>query len=289
MSHGHAHAHGHGHGHGHGHPAEAPVRTRPPATGAPTAPGVGAVIGWVSGRPVPRAPLDRRIAELRDGPLSAALPAPGSSEDRQLARWLTQVILTEMVCEEEALRLGLSPVEGPALDRLAAVELGSITASAYNGSPWVKALFEQVRAEVPDAWRAGPAGSPPEAPVEVRHQVFAEAPSGPVGEQELEALGETSLDTLPSAIAAELRRQPYGTLVGPVRDALGWHVAVARPARTGGGAVPDGAVQEDRLVEAARRRAFARWLDRLRAERVELVPGLEHPGDPRQPDNHHKH
>ncbi|MFG1707210.1 hypothetical protein ACFLIM_28840 [Nonomuraea sp. M3C6] len=24
-------------------------------------------------------------------------------------------------------------------------------------------------------------------------------------------------------------------------------------------------------------------------ERVQLVPGLEHPGDPRRPDNHHKH
>jgi len=34
---------------------------------------------------------------------------------------------------------------------------------------------------------------------------------------------------------------------------------------------------------------FARWLDELRAAKVELVPGLEHPGDPRQPDNHHKH
>jgi [acyl-carrier-protein] S-malonyltransferase len=43
------------------------------------------------------------------------------------------------------------------------------------------------------------------------------------------------------------------------------------------------------LLDAARRRAFARWLDDMRAKKVELVPGLEHPGDPRQPDNHHKH
>ncbi|TYB59898.1 hypothetical protein FXF51_33375 [Nonomuraea sp. PA05] len=43
------------------------------------------------------------------------------------------------------------------------------------------------------------------------------------------------------------------------------------------------------LLRAARRKAFARWLDDLRARRVRLMPGLEHPGDPRQPDNHHKH
>ncbi|MFD9940345.1 hypothetical protein ACFWYW_13785 [Nonomuraea sp. NPDC059023] len=282
MSHGHGHGHGHEHGHGHGHGVEqAPVRTRPPATGAPSAPGVGAVIGWVNGRPIPREPLDRRVAELRDGPLSAALPVPGSSEDRQLARWLTQVILTEVLCEDEALRLGLPPVEGPALDRLAAVELGSINASAYNGSPWVKALFEHVQAEVPAAWLARSA-TPAEEVAEVRHRLYAERPAAWSAE-ELESLGEVALDTLPGAVAEALAGQPYGTLAGPVEDALGWHVALALPA-SGRAGVPDGG-----LEEAARRRAFARWLDGLRAERVELVPGLEHPGDPRQPDNHHKH
>ncbi|MFD9597804.1 peptidyl-prolyl cis-trans isomerase, partial [Kitasatospora sp. NPDC059973] len=40
---------------------------------------------------------------------------------------------------------------------------------------------------------------------------------------------------------------------------------------------------------AARRAAFVRWLDRTRAARLTLLPGLEHPGDPAQPDNHHRH
>ena len=31
------------------------------------------------------------------------------------------------------------------------------------------------------------------------------------------------------------------------------------------------------------------WCDRRRAELVLLAPGYEHPGDPRQPDNTHKH
>lgn len=253
-----SHAHVHGHGHA-----------------------VAEIIGWVGGRPVPRAPLDARVRELREGPLSAALPVAGSSEDRQLARWLTQVILTEVLCEDEARSRGLVPLEGPPLDQLAAVELGSITASAYNGNPWVRALFETVETDIPSAWRST-ASPDHEELFLVRHGVFAEQPA--ISAAALHDLGAIALDSLPAAITAELRRQPYGTLVGPVRDALGWHIATATPA--GEDRVQ---VQDVDIVAAARRRAFARWLDELRAERVELVPGLEHPGDPRQPDNHHKH
>ncbi|MFV8242563.1 malonyl CoA-ACP transacylase [Mycolicibacterium peregrinum] len=43
------------------------------------------------------------------------------------------------------------------------------------------------------------------------------------------------------------------------------------------------------LRAAARRQAFRQWLDTRCATLVELAPGYEHPGDPRQPDNTHKH
>ena len=43
------------------------------------------------------------------------------------------------------------------------------------------------------------------------------------------------------------------------------------------------------LHGAARRRRFRMWLDERRADLVWLAPGYEHPGDPRQPDNTHKH
>lgn len=43
------------------------------------------------------------------------------------------------------------------------------------------------------------------------------------------------------------------------------------------------------LEAAARRRTFRRWLDARCAELVCLAPGYEHPGDPRQPDNTHRH
>ncbi|BBZ10487.1 DUF7158 domain-containing protein [Mycobacterium branderi] len=45
----------------------------------------------------------------------------------------------------------------------------------------------------------------------------------------------------------------------------------------------------DHLRAAARRKAFRVWLDARRATLVRLAPGYEHPGDPRQPDNTHRH
>jgi [acyl-carrier-protein] S-malonyltransferase len=43
------------------------------------------------------------------------------------------------------------------------------------------------------------------------------------------------------------------------------------------------------LLAAARRRAFSAWLDERRSELLWLAPGNEHPGDPSQPDNTHRH
>lgn len=46
---------------------------------------------------------------------------------------------------------------------------------------------------------------------------------------------------------------------------------------------------EAMLRGAARRRAFRIWLNQRSADLVRLAPGYEHPGDPRQPDNVHRH
>lgn len=45
----------------------------------------------------------------------------------------------------------------------------------------------------------------------------------------------------------------------------------------------------EHLLGAARRRTFRVWLDARREALVHLAPGYEHPGDPRQPDNTHRH
>jgi [acyl-carrier-protein] S-malonyltransferase len=55
------------------------------------------------------------------------------------------------------------------------------------------------------------------------------------------------------------------------------------------GRFPTTADVAEHLRSAARRRAFRVWLDGRRAALVELAPGYEHPGDPRQLDNTHRH
>ncbi|MEU6236980.1 hypothetical protein [Kitasatospora sp. NPDC047058] len=233
------------------------------------------VLGHLDGRPLPRTALDRRLAALRTGPRATALPRPGSSEDRQLARWVAQVLLTEALCEAVAAERGLTVPRGtPArLDQQAAVELGSITAAAYEGSPAVRAVYEAVTADV----------TPP--PEQVRHYrtMASRAPGPAVWRLAFPDGGTCEADpaTLPRALAAGLRTAAPGEAV----TADGWTatlLAVTRSPAEG----PDPAA----VVHAATRRAaFVRWLDHARATRLTLTSGLEHPGDPAQPDNHHRH
>lgn len=268
-------------------------RHRPPATGAAEAPGVGPVLGWVAGEPVPRAELDGRLAALRRGPRAATLPQPGSAEDRQLARWVTQVILTERLCEHEARHRRMPTVDSQPrqLDRRAAVELGSITAAAYGGNAAVRAMYGVIAADIPT-----PAPTPPavtsEAPprYRLRHGLYADETSARLAvasPESLAPMGDVRLDELPRALSVALTDAASGDLVGPLSSRLGWHVALVDEVLPPADPTTDIASAD--LHAAAARRAFAHWLDERRAELLDLVPGLEHPGDPRQPDNHHRH
>lgn len=229
-------------------------------------------LGLLDGRPLPRTALDHRLAALRTGPRSTALPRPGSSEDRQLTRWVAQVLLTEALCEAVAAERGL-PVapDGPArLDQQAAVELGSITAAAYEGSAAVRAVHDAVTAEVEPA------------PADVAH--YRAVTARPAAERWRLALPDGELeadpDTLPTALVEALRAAPAGEWV----TAGHWTAALLAT-----GTTPEAPDPTPALRAAARRSAFVRWLDRERARRLTLVEGLEHPGDPGQPDNHHRH
>ncbi|MFE3108213.1 hypothetical protein ACFXKJ_12730 [Kitasatospora indigofera] len=226
------------------------------------------VLGLLDGRPLPRTELDRRLAAMRAGPRSSALPIAGSAEDRQLTRWVAQILLTERLCEAEAADRGLDvPAAPPArLDQRAAVELGSITAAAYEGNAAVRAVYLAVTAGV----TAGP-----EEPV-------APGPAGPPWRLSTpDGEFDAHPDSLPRDLAAALRAAPAGARV----TVRGWTARlVAAPVRE-----PAADPAPGRPAEAARRLAFVRWLDAARARRLELVPGLEHPGDPAQPDNHHRH
>ncbi|BBX74878.1 malonyl CoA-ACP transacylase [Mycobacterium shinjukuense] len=201
------------------------------------------LVATVAGAPVAVDEVDAREARLRSGPCAARWPASGTSEGRQLRRWLTQLIVTERVVAVEAAARGLgaadAPTEAEVLpDVTARLELGSIAAAAL-ADPLARALFADVTAavQISDAEVAD---------YHARNPLrFAQRRPGRDGW------------CTPTVSAPPLER---------VRPVINEH-----------------------LLGAARRRAFRIWLDARRAALVRLAPGYEHPGDPRQPDNTHRH
>lgn len=196
-----------------------------------------AVVATVAGSAVEVAEVDAMEAALRGSDVAATLPSPGTSEGRQLRRWLTQLAIAERVVAAAAAELDVRehavPTEDDVLpDAVARLDIGSIPAAVLR-RPLARAVFAHVTAHV----------TVPAADVEAYR---ARNP---------------------------LRFREPVTTAGP-----GW---TRRPA------APADVARE--LLGAARRRAFATWLDQRRAELTVLAPGYEHPGDPRQPDNTHKH
>jgi [acyl-carrier-protein] S-malonyltransferase len=180
------------------------------------------VAATVNGAPISVAEVDAREARLRASRSASSLPRPGTSEGRQLRRWLTQLLVAERVVAAEAIALRVSPDNAPSEadllpDTAVRLEIGSVAASVLGG-PLARALFVEVTAAV---------------------------------------------DVTADAVAGYASRNP------------------ARFADTD-------AVAEH-LRAASRRRTFRLWLDARCAAVVELAPGYEHPGDPRQPDNTHRH
>lgn len=192
------------------------------------------------------ADVDARERAVRARGFVDALPRPGTSEARQLRRWLTQVLIAEKVVAREAAALGVcgdgpdgdAPTEDQLLpDTVARMEVGSVAAATLADRRG-RAVFTRVTASVRVA----------EDDVQAYHarNPARFAPRVPRGEGWHGALAEVDLDTARPAIAAH-------------------------------------------LLGAARRREYRRWLDARCAELAVLAPGYEHPGDPRQPDNTHRH
>lgn len=180
------------------------------------------IAATVAGQPLLVSEVDARERMLRASVLDSALPRPGTSEGRQLRRWLTQVLVTEKVVALAASSLGLSSEGAPAESELlpdltARLEIGSIAAGVLT-DPLARAVYAHVTAGV---------------------------------------------DVDPAAVADYHRRNP--------------------------GRFSCDAALSDHLRGAARRRAFRLWLEQRRSALVQLAPGYEHPGDPRQPDNVHRH
>jgi [acyl-carrier-protein] S-malonyltransferase len=180
------------------------------------------IAAMVNGVPVPVHDVDAREARLRLSRSASSLPRPGTSEGRQLRRWLTQLLVTERVVAAEAAARGLTADGAPSEDDLlpdmtVRLEIGSVAASVLS-DPLARALFVDVTADV-----------------------------------------DVSDDAVDDYAARNPRRFTDITDVAA------------------------------HLRAAAQRRAFRLWLDARCAALVELAPGYEHPGDPRQPDNTHRH
>lgn len=203
----------------------------------------GHAVATVAGIPVASAEIDAAETRLRAARGAGALPAAGTSEGRQLRRWLTQLIVTRRVVATEAAARGLSwrggPTEAELLpDATARLELGSIAAAAL-ADPRARALFADVTAAV---------------------------------------------QVTDDEVAAYHARNPL-RFAAARRDQNGWRTT----ALVGPPLSEVRSVIAEHLRGAARRRAFRLWLHARHAELVRLAPGYEHPGDPRQPDNTHRH
>ena len=176
----------------------------------------------VGGVPVTVDEIDAREAELRASRVASSLPRPGTSEGRQLRRWLTQLVVAERVVAAEAAARGVTADGAPPEDDLlpdatVRLEIGSVAASVL-ADPLARAMFTDLTVDV----------------------------------------------DVPAESVTSYRTR------NPLRYRTDEDVAA-------------------HLRDAARRRAFRLWLDARCAAVVQLAPGYEHPGDPRQPDNTHRH
>lgn len=207
-----------------------------------------------------------------------------------MRRWLVQVLVAERLVVDEARARGLSAADAPAVgviagDRVAMLGLGSVAADLLARSALARAVFVAVTAEVVVSVERFYADNPerfrvPEERV-VRHAIG----TGPAQRRVLRR-GELTGPVEDAVFAARV-----GDVVGPVRDPLGVHTLVVEEVRSARvrALAEVRADIEEWLLAGARRRAFTAWLDREMAARVRLAPGYEHPGDPGQPDNTHRH
>ena len=230
-------------------------------------------VAWVDGEPVGQAQVDTQLRRLYRGRGGSGLPGPDTSEGRQLRRWVIQVLTVASVLEHEAKRRGLT-VSTP-MPEVDPAELGGIAAAALAHAPRAAAVFSAVvdAVTVTDSDLAACHAANPELVAEeirlVRHTRAGQPVNGgrPYRMRRSDLFGDL-------VFAAAV-----GDVVGDGRDAL----EVLGLAES---TVPDIAAT---LLSAARRRAFARWLDLQLRDRVVLAPGSEHPADPAQPDHTHRH
>jgi [acyl-carrier-protein] S-malonyltransferase len=254
---------------------------------------VSGVAAQVGKRRITDADVEARVRRLRGGPLGDCLPADGCAEARQFRRWVVQVLATEAIVHDAADRLGVAAPEGGDAQQyaLGGVGMGSVLEAVLATSPVARSLLDVVTAGVgvdhtavrtyyernrndfrqPDTCIVVHEidGRPVNAgrPIVIRR-------GDVTGVVEVAVFGEstenivTVTDESGHAHVVHVQRVLPGDVARfeDVREAI-----------------------TERLRAAARRRAFSAWLDQRRTELLWLAPGSEHPGDPSQPDNTHRH
>jgi [acyl-carrier-protein] S-malonyltransferase len=251
---------------------------------------------WVNGSGLAVSEVDERERAVRDGRASVALPVRDSSEGRQLRRWLVQLMVAERLVDGEDAGDHPPALKEIAADGAAMLELGSVAAALLSQSPRARAVFRKVTAHVmvrPEQVARYYEANPEQFGIAeqrgVRHAILPDPEHDPgLADRPVRTLRRGELT---GAVEDAVFAAGQGATVGPVRDPLGWHVLRVE-SLTHQGVRPLAEVRDEieaRLLGIARRRAFTAWLDGRIAEAVRLEPGYEHPGDPGQPDNTHRH
>jgi [acyl-carrier-protein] S-malonyltransferase len=196
-----------------------------------------------------------------------------------MRRWVVQELVMEAVLAHEAQAAGIAHVAGLVAHVTAEARVPEWDIRAYyDRNP---DLYEHPEARTVRHLLEGDETAALAAAVRVDRA----GPSVP-GETQDVRRGELAGPLEEAIFAAEV-----GTVVGPIRTELGWHVARIEAA-TAPFVTPFAEARsaiEDELLVAVRARAFDEWLEGRRAALVVVEPGFEHPGHPLHGVSSHRH
>jgi [acyl-carrier-protein] S-malonyltransferase len=254
------------------------------------------LVAEVDGVPVSRREVEEVLARMRRGPAAGLLPRDGGAEGRQLRRWLVQLLTVERLLERTAAAHGwVGAEDGLELDQTAELELGSVLTAVLLSSPAARSVYRNVtdgvaigEDEIAGYYRRNLVSL---AEPEARLARLLVAGSNVHHGRSEQLLGWVAPDQLAGALGRAVAATAPGHLSDPIDVAGGRWVVAVDDVRAG--RVPELAEVRGRIAAelggAARRHAFVSWVERERQARVVLHEGYEHPADPRQPDNTHRH
>jgi hypothetical protein len=256
-------------------------------------------VAVVAGRPISRAVLDQRVAEVRRGPRGRHLPPGSGPESVRLDRWILQELVTEELLAAEAGAALISEVSSAAIGQLVA----RVTSSAAVPRRDVRAYYVRNRDHYrrPEARRVRHILVADEVSArEVARRLAAGEEMGSLAEaQSIDAgsrmaggdLGDLHRGEFSGPLEDAIFGAEIGAVVGPIQSEHGWHIARV-DAVTEASLVPYAEARpaiEANLLDAERTRVFGAWLERRRTELAVFEPGFEHPGHPIHGFPSHRH